>query len=103
MHPISLALIECDAMHSFTVTHTCRWLCTRSQRHAPASNHTLVCSGTHLPTIMSSMSEAFLRSLIQMSMVKMVLLLLNIDVSELMSALSITASMIPRAPAGETT
>jgi hypothetical protein len=46
----------------------------------------------------SSMSEAFLRMRVQMSMVKMVELELKMDVSELMSAANITASIKPVRP-----
>ena len=52
----------------------------------------------YLPTIMSSVSDARLRTRRQMSIVKMVLLLLKMDVRELMRALSMTANRMPRAP-----
>jgi hypothetical protein len=53
-----------------------------------------------LPTIMSSQSFELGRILRQISMVKIALLELNIDVSEAMRAAIITANMIPRAPGG---
>ena len=46
----------------------------------------------------SSMSEAFLRMRVQMSMVKMVELELKMEVSELMRAANITASIKPVRP-----
>ena len=52
----------------------------------------------YLPTTSSSISVAFLRILLQMSMVKMVELELKMDVREDISAAIITAIMIPRRP-----
>ena len=49
---------------------------------------------------MSSASEAFLLILLQMSMVKMVELLLKMEVREEMRADIITASIRPRRPSG---
>ena len=57
-------------------------------------------NGGYLLTIIISMSPAFLRIRIQISMVNIVLLLLNMEVSEDMSADIMTASMSPRAPVG---
>lgn len=57
------------------------------------NNGNIAC--THLPTIISSTSEAFFRILLQMSMVKMVLLLLKIDVRDEIKADIITASIRP--------
>lgn len=53
---------------------------------------------TYLPTIMSSNSLALRLICVQISMANMVLLLLNIDVSDDISADNITANIIPRAP-----
>lgn len=53
----------------------------------------------YLPTISSSISDAFFRILVQISTVKMVLLLLNMDVRELIRADIITAIINPRAAA----
>ena len=55
---------------------------------------------TDLPTIISSTSPAFFLKRHQMSTVKMVLLLLNIDVSDDVIADSMTATISPRAPVG---
>ena len=52
------------------------------------------------PTSMSSMSEAFLRTLFHTSMVKMVEMELKTEVREEMRADIITASIRPRTPAG---
>jgi len=53
-----------------------------------------------LLTIISSTSVASLRMRVQISIVKMVLLLLKIEVSDDMSADIMTANMSPRAPEG---
>jgi hypothetical protein len=53
-----------------------------------------------LPTIMSSQSFDLGRILRQISIVKMALLELKIDVNEDMSAAIITANMMPLAPVG---
>ena len=55
----------------------------------------------NLPTIMSSRSLACGRRRVQMSMVKRVLLLLKMEASELIRAASITASIRPLRPAGQ--
>ena len=54
----------------------------------------------YLPTIMSSISLAFFLNCLQISMVKIVELLLKMDVSDDIKADIITASMRPRAPSG---
>lgn len=54
--------------------------------------------GPYRPTIISSCSEARGRTCFHRSMVKMVLELLKMDVSEDMSAATITAIMRPRSP-----
>lgn len=54
--------------------------------------------GSHLPTIMSSFSDARARRCFQRSMVKMVLALLKMEVREDMRAATITAIMRPRSP-----
>lgn len=54
----------------------------------------------HLPTIMSSCSDARGRTRFHRSMVKMVLALLKMEVREDMSAATITAIMRPRSPGG---
>ena len=51
------------------------------------------------PTIRSSISEAFFRMRVQISMVKIVEDELKIDVNELISAANITANMRPVRPA----
>ena len=51
---------------------------------------------THLPTIISSISEAFLRILLQMSIVKIVDPLLNMEVSDDIRADIITANIKPK-------
>ena len=53
----------------------------------------------YLPTTSCSLTEADFLQRHQMSSVKMVLLLLKTEVMELISALSITASRMPRVPA----
>lgn len=53
----------------------------------------------YLPTIICSLGEAFFLILSHMSIVNIVLLELNIEVSDDMSAANMTASIIPRAPA----
>lgn len=55
----------------------------------------------YLPTTMSSLSDACRLMRCQMSIVKRVLLLLNIEVREDMRAAIITAIIRPRIPAGE--
>ena len=57
-------------------------------------------TGIYLPTIISSMSEAFLRIRLQISMVKIVEDELKMEVREDMRAAIMTASMTPRAPVG---
>ena len=54
----------------------------------------------YLPTMSSSVSDAFLLKRRQMSMVKMVDAELKMDVRELIRAASITASIIPFSPGG---
>ena len=54
---------------------------------------------THLPTTMSSVVEAALRNLRQMSMVKRVLALLKMESRSLIRAAIITAIIRPLAPA----
>ena len=54
----------------------------------------------HLPTTISSCSVAFLRKRCHTSMVNRVLLLLKMEVSELMRAAMITATIRPRRPGG---
>lgn len=55
----------------------------------------------YLPTTMSSLSDACRLMRSQMSIVKRVLLLLNIEVREDMRAAIITAIIRPRIPAGK--
>lgn len=58
---------------------------------------------THLPTIMSSHSDAWDLKLFHRSMVKMVLELLKMDVSEDIRAAIITAIIRPRSPGQDNT
>ena len=55
---------------------------------------------TYRPTSSSSRSPAWGRTRLQMSMVKSVLLLLKMEVSDDMSAAIITATISPRRPVG---
>ena len=53
---------------------------------------------THLPTIISSLSDAFFLAIFHKSSVNTVLPELNIDVSELISAANMAASISPLKP-----
>ena len=55
----------------------------------------------YLPTIITSSSEAFFLKCVHRSMANIVLLLLNIEVSDDIRADNITANIIPRAPVME--
>ena len=68
---------------------------------SPGHSSTLCASGSHRPTIMISLFSALGRIRRQMSIVKIVLPLLKMDVSELMRAAIITATIKPRTPENE--
>ena len=65
----------------------------------PTYKHGLWCHN-YLPTIMSSLTEVFLRTYLYISMVKRVLALLKTDVRSLIRAASITDSITPFIPDG---
>lgn len=64
------------------------------------TNHSLKYTVRYLPTIINSTSLAFFLILHQISMVKMVLLLLKMDVKEEIKADIITDNINPLSPAG---